>query len=100
MSAAALGLTAAVLPREGDIAIVTPHFEEPSVRESLEVPAEVRVWNEHDDPLATVAGILRVRQRQIGQDLSLSVGLGDLLQAEGDGPIAGGAYRHRPTCPS
>jgi Xaa-Pro dipeptidase len=55
-------LTAAVLPREGDIAIVTPHFEEPSVRESLEVPAEVRVWNEHDDPLATVAGILRDRK--------------------------------------
>jgi Xaa-Pro dipeptidase len=55
-------LTAAVLPREGEIAIVTPHFEEPSVRESLEVPAEVRVWNEHDDPLATVAGILRDRE--------------------------------------
>ncbi len=55
-------LTAAVLPRDGEIAIVTPHFEEPSVRESLEVPAEVRVWNEHDDPLATVAGILRDRK--------------------------------------
>src|SRR5690348_5905534 len=55
-------LTAAVLPREGEIAIVTPHFEEPSVRESLEVPAEVRVWNEHDDPLVTVAGILRDRK--------------------------------------
>src|SRR5262245_3311911 len=55
-------LTAAVLPREGDIAIVTPHFEEPSVRESLEVPAEVRVWNENEDPLATVAGILRDRK--------------------------------------
>ncbi len=44
-------LTAAVLPREGEIAIVTPHFEEPSVRESLQVPAEVRVWNEDEDPL-------------------------------------------------
>jgi len=55
-------LTAAVLPREGDIAIVTPHFEEPSVRESLRVPAEVRVWNENEDPLATVAGILRDRK--------------------------------------
>jgi len=55
-------LTAAVLPREGDIAIVTPHFEEPSVRESLEVPAEVRVWNENEDPLVTVAGILRDRK--------------------------------------
>ena len=55
-------LTAAVLPRDGDLAIVTPHFEEPSVRESLRVPADVRVWNEHDDPLATVAGILRDRK--------------------------------------
>jgi len=55
-------LTAAILPREGDIAIVTPHFEEPSVRESLKVPAEVRVWNEDEDPLATVAGILRDRK--------------------------------------
>jgi Xaa-Pro dipeptidase len=55
-------LTAAVLPREGDIAIVTPHFEEPSVRESLEVPAEVRVWHEDQDPLQTVAGILRDRK--------------------------------------
>jgi Xaa-Pro dipeptidase len=55
-------LTAAVLPRDGEIAIVTPHFEEPSVRESLQVPAEVRVWNEDEDPLATVAGILRDRK--------------------------------------
>ena len=55
-------LTAAILPREGEPAIVTPHFEEPSVRESLKIPAEVRVWNEHDDPLATVAGILRDRR--------------------------------------
>src|SRR5262245_1919868 len=28
-------LTAAVLPRDGEPCIVTPHFEEPSVRESL-----------------------------------------------------------------
>jgi len=55
-------LTAAVLPRDGDIAIVTPHFEEPSVRESLMVPAEVRVWNENEDPLDTVSGILRDRK--------------------------------------
>jgi Xaa-Pro aminopeptidase len=55
-------LTAAILPREGEAAIVTPHFEEPSVRESLKIPAEIRVWNEHEDPLATVAGILRDRR--------------------------------------
>ena len=55
-------LTAAIIPREGEIAIVTPHFEEPSVRESLKVPAEVRVWNEDEDPLRMVAGILRDRR--------------------------------------
>ena len=54
-------LTGLVLPRDGDPCIVTLHFEEPSVRESLKIPAEVRVWNEHDDPLATVAGFLRDR---------------------------------------
>ena len=51
-----------MLPRDGEIAIVTPHFEAPSVRESLEVPAEVRVWHEDENPLATVAGILRDRK--------------------------------------
>jgi len=55
-------LTAAILPREGEAAIVTPHFEEPSVRESLKIPAEIRVWNEHEDPLSLVAGILRDRR--------------------------------------
>ena len=40
-------LTAAVIPVEGDPMIVTPFFEEPSVRESLGVPAQVRVWQEH-----------------------------------------------------
>ncbi|HYI48271.1 MAG TPA: Xaa-Pro peptidase family protein [Allosphingosinicella sp.] len=55
-------LTAIVLPREGEVAVVTPHFEEPSVRESLKVAAEIRVWNEHEDPLGLVAGILRDRR--------------------------------------
>jgi len=55
-------LTAAILPRSGQACIVTPHFEEPSVRESLKVPAEVRVWNEDEDPLRTVAGFLRDRR--------------------------------------
>jgi Xaa-Pro dipeptidase len=55
-------LTAAILPVEGEPAIVTPHFEEPSVRESLKIPAEVRIWNEHENPLAVVTGFLRDRR--------------------------------------
>ncbi len=54
-------LTAAILPVEGEPCIVTPFFEEPSVRESLGIPAEVRVWQEDQDPLALVAGFLRDR---------------------------------------
>src|SRR4051794_17070233 len=55
-------LTAAIIPSHGDPCIVTPHFEEPSVRESLKVPADVRIWNEDEDPLRIVAGFLRDRR--------------------------------------
>ena len=48
-------LTAAVLTREGEVAIVTPFFEEPSVRETLGIEAEVLTWNEDENPLAAVA---------------------------------------------
>ncbi|WP_343520385.1 Xaa-Pro peptidase family protein [Sphingomonas sp.] len=54
-------LTAAVIPVEGEPMIVTPFFEEPSVRESLGVPAEIRVWQEHESPFAVIAGWLRDR---------------------------------------
>jgi Xaa-Pro dipeptidase len=55
-------LTAAVIPVEGDPMIVTPFFEEPSVRESLGVPAQVRVWQEHESPFALIAGWLREKK--------------------------------------
>jgi Xaa-Pro dipeptidase len=54
-------LTCVVLPVEGEPCIVTPFFEEPSVRESLAIPAEVRVWQEDEDPLKVVAGFLKDR---------------------------------------
>lgn len=55
-------LTAAVLPVEGEPCIVTPFFEEARTRETLAIPAEVRVWQEDEDPLKTVAGLLRDRR--------------------------------------
>jgi len=61
--------TLAILPVEGSPCIVTPFFEEPSVRETLGVPGEVRVWQEDADPLAVAAGFLRDRglhRRAIG----------------------------------
>ena len=55
-------LTCAILPVEGDLCIVTPFFEEPSVRESLGLPAEVRVWQEDESPITQVVAFLKSRQ--------------------------------------
>ncbi|HXG99418.1 MAG TPA: Xaa-Pro peptidase family protein [Sphingomicrobium sp.] len=54
-------LTAALIPATGDPIIVTPFFEKPSVAESLAIPAEIRTWDEHEEPLKLVAGWLRER---------------------------------------
>ena len=54
-------LTAAVIPVRGEPIIVTPFFEKPSVEESLGVPAEVRVWQEDEEPLELVADFLKER---------------------------------------
>ena len=55
-------LTAAVIPARGDPIIVTPFFERPSVGESLSIPAEIRTWNEDEEPLRLVADFLRERK--------------------------------------
>ena len=53
--------TAAVIPARGDIVVVTPAFEEPSIRETLAVGDDVRPWNEHESPFALLVGALRDR---------------------------------------
>jgi Xaa-Pro dipeptidase len=53
--------TAAVIPARGEVIIVTPAFEEPSVRETLEVPGEVRPWSESESPFARIVQALRDR---------------------------------------
>ncbi|HET6628184.1 MAG TPA: Xaa-Pro peptidase family protein [Woeseiaceae bacterium] len=60
-------LTAVVIPRTGDIGVVTPYFEEPSVRESMAFGDDVRTWNEHEDPFDRVAGILADRGLKEGR---------------------------------
>jgi len=59
--------TGAVIPAEGEIGVVTPFFEEPSVRESMSFGDDVRTWNEHENPFALVHGILRDRGLQAGK---------------------------------
>ncbi len=50
--------TAALIPVEGQPCIFTPFFEEPSIRESLGIAADVRTWNEHDNPHKLIANWL------------------------------------------
>ncbi|MFC1689672.1 M24 family metallopeptidase [Pseudomonadota bacterium] len=60
-------LTTVVIPREGDIGIITPFFEEPSVRESMTFGDDVRPWHEHESPFELVAGLLRDRHISNGR---------------------------------
>lgn len=60
-------LTAVVIPREGDIAVITPFFEKPSVEESLQVGEDIRVWQEHESPFEQVAKILADRKVDKGR---------------------------------
>jgi Xaa-Pro dipeptidase len=59
-------LTAVVIPNEGEIAVVCPFFEEPSIRESLKVGKDVRVWQEHESPFERVKQILHDRNIKQG----------------------------------
>lgn len=59
-------MTAAVIPVEGPILVVTPFFEEPTIMEMLDVPGEVRVWQEDESPFAVVADWLRARKLDAG----------------------------------
>ena len=54
-------LTCVIIPRSGDLAVVTPFFEEPSVRESMTFGDDVRTWHEHENPFARVSGVLKDR---------------------------------------
>lgn len=59
--------TGAIIPKEGDMAFVTPYFEEPSIRESMAFEAEVRTWHEHENPFEVIAGILGERKINNGK---------------------------------
>jgi len=59
-------VTAAVIPATGQTIIVTPFFEQPSIHEMLQVPAEIRTWQESDSPFALIAGVLNDRNAAPG----------------------------------
>ncbi|MFK8032434.1 MAG: M24 family metallopeptidase [Gammaproteobacteria bacterium] len=68
-------LTAVIIPAEGAIGVVTPFFEEPSVRESMTFGDDVRTWHEHENPFDLVRDILRDRGMNRGR-----IGLEDTVR--------------------
>ena len=50
-----------VIPRNGEIAWVTPAFEEARARELIQFGTDIRTWQEDESPFALVAGVLRDR---------------------------------------
>ncbi len=78
-------LTGVVIPAEGTPIVVTPFFEQPSIAEQLEVPAEIRTWQEDEEPLKLVADFLRTR-KVAGQPIAFEETnrffLGDRLAAQ------------------
>jgi Xaa-Pro dipeptidase len=54
-------VTLAIIPARGEVIVVTPAFEEPSVRETLQVGGDVRPWNEHENPSERIVQGLRDR---------------------------------------
>jgi Xaa-Pro dipeptidase len=59
--------TAAVIPAKGEVVIVTPAFEEPSIRETLAVGGDVRPWNEHESPFERIVQALEDRGMASGK---------------------------------
>ena len=52
-------VTAAVIPAHGEVILVTPYFEAPSIQEMLQVNADLRPWKEDESPFALLATALR-----------------------------------------
>jgi Xaa-Pro dipeptidase len=51
--------TAALIPASGRVTVVTPYFEQPSIRETLQVPGDVQPWKEDESPFELLAAALR-----------------------------------------
>ncbi len=66
-----LGLTerlhGAVIPVEGEIAYLSPAFEEPKTREYMKFGDDVRCWEEHEDPTELVIETIRSMGYESGQ---------------------------------
>ena len=77
-----------VLPRTGDPIVVVPGFEEGRMREKLHFPAEVRVWQEDQNPTKIAAAALAdrgIRTGRIGVEETAAFTFFDHLRAAAPG---------------
>jgi Xaa-Pro dipeptidase len=75
---------AVVIPAKGDLAWVTPGFEEERARELIPHPVDVRAWQEDESPYKLIANILRDRgaTKKIGIEERLRFFIYDGLRKE------------------
>src|SRR5216683_2428931 len=81
-------LLALVLPRAGNPILVVPGFEDGRLREKLQFPAEVRVWQEDESPTKIAAAALGdrgIRTGRIGVEETAAFTFVDHLRAAGPG---------------
>jgi Xaa-Pro dipeptidase len=52
-------VTAALIPASGQVIVITPFFESPSIHEMLQVPGEIRPWQEDESPFELIAKSVR-----------------------------------------
>ncbi len=52
-------LHGAIIPAEGEIAYITPAFEEAKLRTMISIEGQVRCWHEHESPTALVIETVR-----------------------------------------
>lgn len=60
-------LLALVVPRTGEPLVVSPAFEERRLRELMQYPIEVRIWQEDENPAAVIAQFLAERSVRTGR---------------------------------
>src|SRR5437762_2410314 len=81
-------LLAMVLPRAGNPILVVPGFEEGRLREKLQFPAEVRVWQEDGSPTKIAVAALEdrgIRTGRVGVEETAAYTLFDHFQAAAPG---------------
>lgn len=87
--------TVLLLPADGDPVFATPAFEESRLSDLLQIPAKIRIWQEHEDPFAVLGGWLddlKISGGKIAVEDTVRFFISDgLAQARPTAQLTGGA---------